>query len=86
MSEERIKSKGVCAFGLFDSCTFTYYRIKDFVSGAIENLSHDITTQKAYKELGLESQEDLIPGMEVRLMPHQAIGVAWFVVSSCLVS
>ncbi|KAH8822730.1 SNF2 family DNA-dependent ATPase [Flagelloscypha sp. PMI_526] len=52
-------------------------RIKDFVSGAIENLSHDITTQKAYKELGLESQEDLIPGMEVRLMPHQAIGVAW---------
>lgn len=32
---------------------------------------------QALVKLNLESQYDLIPGMEVALMPHQTIGVAW---------
>ena len=32
---------------------------------------------KALKRLGLTAQYQLLPGMEVALMPHQTIGVAW---------
>ncbi|KAG5653742.1 hypothetical protein H0H81_010999, partial [Sphagnurus paluster] len=34
---------------------------------------------QALDKLGLQSQYDLLPGMEVALMPHQTIGVAWMV-------
>ena len=35
------------------------------------------TIQKAATKLGLASPEGKIPGMEIKLMPHQLIGVDW---------
>ncbi|KAF5376123.1 hypothetical protein D9615_007674 [Tricholomella constricta] len=52
-------------------------RMADFVTKSIDNLSHGLTVKTAMKSLGLEDKRDLIPGMEVRLLSHQAIGVAW---------
>ncbi|KAJ7886673.1 SNF2 family DNA-dependent ATPase [Mycena leptocephala] len=49
-------------------------KMADFVTRSIENLSEGLTVQKAMKDLGYK---DLLPGLEVRLLPHQAIGVAW---------
>jgi hypothetical protein len=34
---------------------------------------------KALKFLGLKNLDDKVPGMEVSLMAHQALGVAWMV-------
>jgi len=34
---------------------------------------------KALKFLGLKNLDDKLPGMEVSLMAHQALGVAWMV-------
>lgn len=54
-------------------------KMAEFVTNSINNLSHGLTVQKAMEELGLRDKDDLIPGMETRLLPHQAIGVAWMV-------
>lgn len=35
--------------------------------------------EKALKFLGLKNLDDKLPGMEVSLMAHQALGVAWMV-------
>ncbi|KNZ76960.1 hypothetical protein J132_10908 [Termitomyces sp. J132] len=35
--------------------------------------------EQALEKLGLQSQYDLLPGMEVALMPHQTFGVAWMI-------
>ncbi|KAJ6542826.1 SNF2 family N-terminal domain-containing protein [Mycena capillaripes] len=52
-------------------------KMADFVTRSIEDLSEGLTVKEAMKDLGLQSQTDLLPGLEVRLLPHQAIGVAW---------
>ncbi|KAJ7762016.1 SNF2 family DNA-dependent ATPase [Mycena maculata] len=52
-------------------------RMADFVTRSIEDLSEGLTVKEAMSDLGLENQRDLLPGLEVRLLPHQAIGVAW---------
>ncbi|KAJ6476379.1 SNF2 family DNA-dependent ATPase [Mycena sanguinolenta] len=52
-------------------------KMADFVTRSIENLSDGLTVKGAMSELGLHGQKDLLPGLEVRLLPHQAIGVAW---------
>ncbi|KAI0070881.1 hypothetical protein K474DRAFT_1737680 [Panus rudis PR-1116 ss-1] len=54
-------------------------RMAEFVTKQIDNLSHGLTVQKAMEKLGLRNKRDLIPGMEVRLLPHQIIGVSWMV-------
>ncbi|TFK67589.1 hypothetical protein BDN72DRAFT_898843 [Pluteus cervinus] len=46
-------------------------------AGNAEQFDGNASVDKALEKLGLESQYDLIPGMEVALMPHQTIGVAW---------
>uniref|UniRef100_A0A8H7XLY1 Uncharacterized protein n=1 Tax=Psilocybe cubensis TaxID=181762 RepID=A0A8H7XLY1_PSICU len=51
-------------------------KIAEFVTKAIENTSN-VTVKDAMKKLGLKDKRDLIPGLEVRLLGHQAIGVAW---------
>ncbi|KAI0798158.1 SNF2 family N-terminal domain-containing protein [Abortiporus biennis] len=51
----------------------------EFVTQTIDNATHGFTVQKAMEKLGLRDKRDLIPGMEVRLLPHQTIGVAWMV-------
>ncbi|KAI0334280.1 hypothetical protein GY45DRAFT_94057 [Cubamyces sp. BRFM 1775] len=35
------------------------------------------------QKLGLKDIKDLIPGMEIRLLPHQLIGVSWMVKQEC---
>ncbi|CCL99823.1 uncharacterized protein FIBRA_01847 [Fibroporia radiculosa] len=53
--------------------------IAEFVSDAINNASHGVTIRGSMEHLGLRSKRDLLPGMEVRLLPHQIIGVSWMV-------
>ncbi|OJT08730.1 hypothetical protein TRAPUB_340 [Trametes pubescens] len=52
-------------------------RLEDFVQQSINNAVHGITVKKAMDDLGIKDKKDLIPGMEVRLLPHQLIGVNW---------
>ncbi|THV01709.1 hypothetical protein K435DRAFT_836766 [Dendrothele bispora CBS 962.96] len=52
-------------------------KIAEFVTKGIDNASHGITVQRGMEALGLEDKEDILPGMDVRLLDHQAIGVAW---------
>jgi hypothetical protein len=46
-------------------------------AGNAEQFDGNASVDKALERLGLGSQYDLLPGMEVALMPHQTIGVAW---------
>ena len=46
-------------------------------AGNAESFDDNATVEQALEKLGLQTQYDLLPGMEVALMPHQTIGVAW---------
>ncbi|KAJ3854506.1 SNF2 family DNA-dependent ATPase [Lentinula lateritia] len=52
-------------------------RMVEFVTQTINNASHGITVKSAVEQSGLEDLNDILPGMNVRLLPHQVIGVAW---------
>ncbi|KAF8958574.1 SNF2 family N-terminal domain-containing protein [Flammula alnicola] len=52
-------------------------RLADFVTKSIENTANSLTVKDSMKKLGLKNNRDLLPGVEVRLLNHQAIGVAW---------
>ncbi|KAI9451415.1 SNF2 family N-terminal domain-containing protein [Lactarius psammicola] len=52
-------------------------RLAEFVSKSIDNLGQDMQVKDGMKYLGLKDAKDLLPGMEVRLIPHQIIGVSW---------
>ncbi|KAJ4480950.1 SNF2 family DNA-dependent ATPase [Lentinula aciculospora] len=52
-------------------------RMSEFVTQTINNVSHGITVKSAVEKLGLEDSNDILPGMNVRLLPHQIIGVSW---------
>ncbi|KAJ3747858.1 SNF2 family N-terminal domain-containing protein [Lentinula detonsa] len=46
-------------------------------AGNAESFDQDATVGEALKKLGIPSMFTLLPGMEVALMTHQIIGVAW---------
>ena len=46
-------------------------------AGNAPSFDGNATVEQALEKLGLQTQYDLLPGMEVALMPHQTIGVAW---------
>ncbi|TCD64091.1 hypothetical protein EIP91_004563 [Steccherinum ochraceum] len=46
-------------------------------AGNAENFDGNATVDVSLKKLGLDSLVHTLPGMEVALMPHQVIGVAW---------
>ena len=48
-------------------------------AGNAEQFDGNASLDKALEKLGLPTQYDLLPGMQVALMPHQTIGVAWMV-------
>ncbi|KAI0290312.1 SNF2 family N-terminal domain-containing protein [Russula brevipes] len=52
-------------------------RLAEFVSRSIDNLAQDMQVKDGMKYLGLKDAKDILPGMEVRLIPHQIIGVSW---------
>lgn len=52
-------------------------RLAEFVTKAIDNESHGLTVKTAMDGLGLACKQDYLPGLEVRLLAHQVIGVAW---------
>ncbi|KAF9451016.1 hypothetical protein P691DRAFT_773496 [Macrolepiota fuliginosa MF-IS2] len=52
-------------------------KLAEFVTRAIDNVSHGLTVENAIGKLGLLSKQDYLPGLEVRLLAHQVIGVAW---------
>ncbi|TFK27268.1 hypothetical protein FA15DRAFT_727203 [Coprinopsis marcescibilis] len=54
-------------------------KLAEFVTSSIDNLSHDIDVKTAMQELNLRNARDILPGLEVRLLGHQCIGVAWMV-------
>ncbi|KAM5537320.1 hypothetical protein V8D89_009050 [Ganoderma adspersum] len=58
-------------------------KMAEFVSRGIDNAGNGLTTQKAMEKLGLQDLRDYLPGMEVRLLPHQVIGVSWMVDQEC---
>jgi hypothetical protein len=57
----------------------SYRSIDKFLieAGNAEQFDGNASLDKALKKLGLGAQYNLLPGMEVALMPHQTIGVAW---------
>jgi hypothetical protein len=57
----------------------TVCRLKDFFISAMEDFQEMPKVVDAAHKLGLETTSDLIPGLEVQLMPHQLIGVSWMV-------
>ncbi|KIJ44978.1 hypothetical protein M422DRAFT_167577, partial [Sphaerobolus stellatus SS14] len=50
----------------------------DFFASAMDDLQEAPTVTTA-RDLGLPHVQALMPGLEVRFMPHQLIGVAWMV-------
>ncbi|EKM52744.1 uncharacterized protein PHACADRAFT_211962 [Phanerochaete carnosa HHB-10118-sp] len=52
-------------------------KLAEFVTRTLDNSSHGITVQDAMKHLALKDKKDLLPGVEVRLLPHQVVGVSW---------
>ncbi|KAF7302735.1 SNF2 superfamily protein [Mycena chlorophos] len=50
-------------------------------AGNAELFDGNETIDKALEKLGLENVQELIPGLEIPLMPHQLLGVAWMVAS-----
>ncbi|KAL1744579.1 SNF2 family N-terminal domain-containing protein [Schizophyllum fasciatum] len=48
-------------------------------AGNSEQFEDNATVEQAHKKLGLKTQYQLLKGMQVPLMAHQAIGVAWMV-------
>lgn len=49
------------------------------LAGNAEQFDDNASVAQALAKLGLKDQFDLIPGMEISLMAHQVIGVAWMV-------
>lgn len=49
------------------------------MAGNAEHFDSNASVGEALARLGLRSQYELLPGMEVPLMAHQAIGVAWMI-------
>ncbi|KAH8102694.1 SNF2 family DNA-dependent ATPase [Cristinia sonorae] len=52
-------------------------QMAQFVTRTLDNDSHGLSVKDSLKRLNLRDLHDLIPGMEVRLLPHQVIGVSW---------
>ncbi|KAF6753723.1 SNF2 family N-terminal domain-containing protein [Ephemerocybe angulata] len=49
------------------------------MAGNAEQFDSSASVAKGLEKLGLKALVDLIPGMEVSLMPHQVIGVSWMI-------
>ena len=52
-------------------------RFREFMNNALEDFKDNVPVAEAQTKLGLQSQDELLPGMSVRLLPHQIIGVSW---------
>ena len=59
-----LKTSFPCSFG-------------EFMNNALEDFKDNVSVAEAQTKLGLQSQDELLPGMSVRLLPHQIIGVSW---------
>lgn len=53
--------------------------LSTFFKDALDNFSENVTVAEAAQKLGLAHMDALLPGMQVKLMPHQIIGVQWMV-------
>ncbi|EJD48096.1 hypothetical protein AURDEDRAFT_113300 [Auricularia subglabra TFB-10046 SS5] len=51
--------------------------LNDFFTSGTEDLAETATVQDALKKLKLADINHKLPGMDLTLLPHQAIGVAW---------
>ena len=59
----------------------TFHSFEKFLvaAGNVETFDGNASVDKALKYLKLKNLDDKFPGMEVSLMAHQALGVAWMV-------
>ncbi|KAJ7484700.1 SNF2 superfamily protein [Mycena latifolia] len=48
-------------------------------AGNAEQFDGDASIEKALDKLGLQSTHELLPSLDIPLMPHQLLGVAWMV-------
>ncbi|KAJ6590535.1 SNF2 superfamily protein [Mycena vulgaris] len=48
-------------------------------AGNAEQFDGDASIDKALEKLGLQSTHELLPSLDIPLMPHQLLGVAWMV-------
>ena len=48
-------------------------------AGNAEPFDGNVSVDKALKFLGLQNQQEHLPGMVISLMAHQILGVAWMV-------
>jgi hypothetical protein len=55
----------------------SWFRLQKFFDDAMDDHEGTIPVRDAAKALGLSSTTERLPGMQVPLMPHQLIGVAW---------
>ena len=64
-----------------NTCHSTFNSLDKFLieAGNAELFDGNARVDQALGKLGLTSQYQLLPGMEVALMAHQIIGVAWMV-------
>lgn len=64
---------------LFSDAFFSLISLQTFFKDALDNFSENVTVAEAAQKLGLAHMDALLPGMQVKLMPHQIIGVQWMV-------
>ncbi|KAJ7437384.1 P-loop containing nucleoside triphosphate hydrolase protein [Mycena galericulata] len=48
-------------------------------AGNAEQFDGDASIEKALEKLGLQTTHELLPSLDIPLMPHQLLGVAWMV-------
>ena len=67
----------VCPSSIADRPAF--HSINKFLlaAGNAESFDGNASVEEALAKLGLKELYTPLPGMQVALMPHQAIGVAW---------
>ncbi|KAJ6631188.1 SNF2 family N-terminal domain-containing protein [Mycena sp. CBHHK59/15] len=48
-------------------------------AGNAEQFDGNVSVDKAVEKLGLQTKYDLLPSLDIALMPHQLLGVAWMI-------
>lgn len=74
-----LEKRSVCSVLFLYQITKPVPRFKDFMHRALEEFKDVTSVTDAQKKLNMQTENDLLDGMRVRLLPHQIIGVAWMV-------
>ncbi|KAL7416498.1 SNF2 family N-terminal domain-containing protein [Mrakia frigida] len=53
--------------------------MKEFFEDSLNDFADNASVNDSLQKLGLDDMKDILPGLNITLMPHQIIGVAWLV-------